>query len=358
MLKTVHQKLLHHTRPLLAWLKLLWRRIDEDHMTTLAGNLAYVSLLSLVPLIAVVFALFAAFPMFSEVSVQIRHFIFANFIPATGDVIQGYIEQFVANSSRMTAVGAFGLIVTSLLLMYSIDSALNTIWRSTRSRPKVYSFAVYWMILTLGPLLAGASLAISSYLLSLRWASDLDGVIDNLLRLFPLILSWAAFWLLYSIVPTTQVRTRDAVLGALAAALLFALHIPLPAGLVTTISSVGNMIGPLGMLLAGMAIASSPLKKLVLTPRYYLTVFLRLILYPMVTLGLLWLLKAQTWIPDGKAILMTVFLSGITPVCSALNSMVQLYDRDMEESGALYVLTTLLSIVTMPLVIAVFERVM
>ncbi|VEB03307.1 ribonuclease BN [Klebsiella pneumoniae] len=113
-------------------------------MTTLAGNLAYVSLLSLVPLIAVVFALFAAFPMFSEVSVQIRHFIFANFIPATGDVIQGYIEQFVANSSRMTAVGAFGLIVTSLLLMYSIDSALNTIWRSTRSRPKVYSFAVYW----------------------------------------------------------------------------------------------------------------------------------------------------------------------------------------------------------------------
>lgn len=63
MLKTVHQKLLHHTRPLLAWLKLLWRRIDEDHMTTLAGNLAYVSLLSLVPLIAVVFALFAAFPM-------------------------------------------------------------------------------------------------------------------------------------------------------------------------------------------------------------------------------------------------------------------------------------------------------
>lgn len=71
----------------------------------------------------------------------------------------------------MTAVGAFGLIVTSLLLMYSIDSALNTIWRSTRSRPKVYSFAVYWMILTLGPLLA-APAAISSYLLSLRWASD------------------------------------------------------------------------------------------------------------------------------------------------------------------------------------------
>ena len=66
MLKTVHQKARHHTRPIWAWLKLLWKRIDEDNMTTLAGNLAYVSLLSLVPLIAVVFALFAAFPMLSR----------------------------------------------------------------------------------------------------------------------------------------------------------------------------------------------------------------------------------------------------------------------------------------------------
>jgi len=223
MLKTVHQKTTHHIQPLVAWAKLLWRRINEDNMTTLAGNLAYVSLLSLVPLVAVIFALFAAFPMFAEVSVQIRHFIFANFIPATGDVIQRYIEQFVANSNRMTAVGACGLIVTALLLMYSIDSALNAIWRSRRVRPRVYSFAIYWMILTLGPLLAGASLAISSYLLSLRWASEFNGAIDNVLRIFPLLLSWISFWLLYSVVPTTRVPNRDAIIGALVAALLYEL---------------------------------------------------------------------------------------------------------------------------------------
>ncbi|MCL5499138.1 virulence factor BrkB family protein [Escherichia coli] len=221
MLKFIRHKTKHHTRPIWSWLKLLWLRIDEDHMTTLAGNLAYVSLLSLVPLIAVIFALFAAFPMFSEVSIQLRHFVFANFIPTTGDVIQRYIEQFVANSSKMTAVGACGLVVTSLMLMYSIDSALNSIWRSTRVRPRIYSFAVYWMILTLGPLLAGASLAISSYLLSLRWASGLNGAIDNMLRVFPLILSWISFWLLYSIVPTTRVPNRDAVIGAFVAAVLF-----------------------------------------------------------------------------------------------------------------------------------------
>ncbi len=223
MLKDVKFIVRERLRPGVAWGKLLWHRIDQDNMTTLAGNLAYVSLLSLVPFIAVVFALFAAFPMFSDVSVQLRHFIFSNFIPATGDIIQRYIEQFVANSSKMTVVGACGLVVTALLLMYAVDSALNTIWRSKRTRPKIYSFAVYWMILTLGPLLAGASLVISSYLLSLRWATGFNSMIDEVLRIFPLLLSWLSFWLLYSIVPTTRVPVRDALIGSLVAALLFEL---------------------------------------------------------------------------------------------------------------------------------------
>lgn len=221
----IHRYLRHSAHAFLLWLKLLWQRINEDNMTTQAGNLAYVSLLALVPLIAVVFALFAAFPVFSEISVQLKHFIFSNFVPAAGDVIQHYLDQFVRNVNKMTAVGAVGLIATALLLMHSVDSALNTIWRSDKHRSMVYSFAVYWMILTLGPLLAGASLAISSYLLSLHWASasGVTSLIDQVLRVFPLLLSILTFWLLYSVVPTRQVPARDALIGAIVAGLLFEL---------------------------------------------------------------------------------------------------------------------------------------
>ncbi|WP_208716951.1 virulence factor BrkB family protein [Pantoea cypripedii] len=215
----------HSSHAFLLWVKLLWRRIDEDNMTTQAGNLAYVSLLALVPLVAVVFALFAAFPVFSDISEQLKNFIFTNFMPAAGNTIQRYLEQFVANVNKMTAVGAVSLIVTALLLMHSVDSALNVIWRSDKKRPVVYSFAVYWMILTLGPLLAGASLAISSYLLSLRWVnvSGVNSLIEQVLRIFPLLLSILAFWLLYSIVPTRRVPARDALVGAVVAGLLFEL---------------------------------------------------------------------------------------------------------------------------------------
>jgi len=205
--------------------RLLFQRVDNDGLTMLAGHLAYVSLLSLVPLITVVFALFAAFPMFSDISVQLKSFIFSNFMPAAGNVIQSYLEQFVANSNKMTAVGTCGLIVTALLLISSVDSVLNTIWRSKNKRPIVFSFAVYWMVLTLGPLLVGASMAISSYLLSLNWLAQtgVNSLLDHVLRIFPLILSWVSFWLLYCIVPTVRVPPKDALIGALVAGVLFEL---------------------------------------------------------------------------------------------------------------------------------------
>ncbi|MFV0549417.1 MAG: virulence factor BrkB family protein [Limnobaculum xujianqingii] len=212
-------------KPIVAYAQLLWARANEDRLQMMAGNLAYVSLLSLVPLITVVFSLFALFPMFAEVSIQLKVFVFNNFVPAASETIQAYLEQFVANSNKMTAIGICGLIVTSLLLIGSVDTALNAIWHSERQRPMVYSFAVYWMVLTLGPLMAGASMAISSYFLSLSWFHDGDmgSIVDRILRIFPLILSFVSFWILYCIVPTERVPGRDAAIGALVAALLFEL---------------------------------------------------------------------------------------------------------------------------------------
>ena len=219
------KKLPASIKPSVTFLRLLIKRVDSDGLTMLAGHLAYVSLLSLVPLVTVVFALFAAFPMFSDISVQLKSFIFSNFMPAAGNVIQSYLEQFVANSNKMTAVGTCGLIVTALLLISSVDSVLNTIWRSKNQRPIVFSFAVYWMVLTLGPLLVGASMAISSYLLSLNWLAQtgVNSLVDQVLRIFPLILSWISFWLLYCIVPTVRVPPKYALIGALVAGLLFEL---------------------------------------------------------------------------------------------------------------------------------------
>ena len=148
------------------------------------------------------------------------------------------------------------------------------------------------------------------------------------------------------------------ILAILAGMLLYFLHLTLPDMLQNTVNSMGSMIGPIGMLLAGMAIAESPLRKVFCTKRNYLVAVLRLLVCPLVILLLLWVFRAQTFVADGKNILMTVYLAAITPACSTTTSMAQLYDRDAAHSSALYVLTTLLSIVTMPVMIGLFDVLM
>ena len=152
-----------------------------------------------------------------------------------------------------------------------------------------------------------------------------------------------------------KVLTNINMIAIAAGALLYWFRVVLPAPLQNTMSTVGNMMGPMGMLLAGMAIAEKPLREVFCTRRNYLPTVLRLVVCPLVVLVLLWVCHASSWVADGKNILMTVYLAAITPACATVTSMAQLYDRDAAHSSALYVLTTLLSIITMPVMIGLFD---
>lgn len=204
------------------FLTILWQRIDNGRMTTSAASLAYTTILALVPLITVIFALLSAFPMFDEVKESFKALIYNNLALTAQDTIQTYLEQFIANTSKMTIFGICGLIVTSLLLIRSIDNALNLIWRTKRTRSLFFNLAIYWTVLTLGPILVGASVAVSSYIFSLKWFTD-TAVSGGFLLILPFFISVIGFWLLYCIVPTENVPVKEALIGAFVAALLFEL---------------------------------------------------------------------------------------------------------------------------------------
>ena len=138
-------------------------------------------------------------------------------------------------------------------------------------------------------------------------------------------------------------------------AVLFFAHIPLPGQLLGALNTMGDMVGPLGMLLAGMAIADVPLKQVFGNARGYLSVVLRLLVYPLVVLVCLKVCGAAGMVADGKNILLTVYLACITPACATLTSMAQLYDQDAGFCSVLYVLTTTCSSVTMPVMIGIYS---
>ncbi len=208
-----------------SWWQHYFKRCLEDQITINAGYLAYVTLLSLVPLIAVGVAIFSAFPGFEDTRVAIENFIFTNFVPTSTDSIKSHISAFTGNANQMTAVGISFLAAVALLLIRNVDTALNRIWRVKEKRPFMISFAIYWMVLTLGPVLLGASIGVTSYIVSLVSFADqgIPGFSGFLLKLLPYAISMAGFIMLYTLVPNKRVAFQAAIPGALFAALLFEL---------------------------------------------------------------------------------------------------------------------------------------
>ena len=137
--------------------------------------------------------------------------------------------------------------------------------------------------------------------------------------------------------------------------ILFVSRVSLPSGVQSVLGMMNNLMGPLGMLLAGMVIADVSMKNVFLRKRNYLSAALRLLIYPVLSLAVMKIISLFAPVSDFKQILLTVYLASVTPACATVTSMAQLYDKDAAYASSLYVLTTLLSIVTMPVMVGMYE---
>ena len=201
----------------------LLARMHHDRINVNAGYLAYITLLSIVPMLTVLLSVLSSFAVFANAGDVIQDFVITHFVPAAGDAVKQALFEFVANTGKMTAVGGLFLFVAALMLISNIDKNLNYIWRVEHKRRKVFSFSMYWMVLTLGPILVGASIAATSYVTSLKILDSeaISGIYELILRWLPFLLSFFAFMGLYILVPNKKVHISHAFIGAIVAALLF-----------------------------------------------------------------------------------------------------------------------------------------
>lgn len=208
----------------LAFLEFTWQRFLEDRCLQTAGALAFTALFALVPLTAAILGILAAFPVFEEWRFRLTAWVFNNFVPAAGDVVQTYLTEFAANASKATAIGVLVLVFSAISLMMSIEDAFNRIWRVTTNRGPASRFVIYWTALSLGPILLVAAVAISSYLFALPFlesAATQFSIKAKVLSALPFLIVWVALITGYMVVPNRSVRFRDAAVGGLIAAALF-----------------------------------------------------------------------------------------------------------------------------------------
>ncbi|WP_444541878.1 YihY family inner membrane protein [Alcaligenes pakistanensis] len=197
------------------------KRVAEKDLMKVASSLTYTTILAIVPMLTVVLALFTAFPLFQEFEKALEGFLTRSLMPeVVSDNIMMYLNQFAAKASSLTAVGSLFLIVTSIMLIMTIDETFNNIFQVHVQRPLGQRLLVYWAIISLGPILTGASLWATSILAreSLGYIGNLSGIVSFALAYVPFLFSALGLMALFMYVPNRRVWWRDALIGGIATA--------------------------------------------------------------------------------------------------------------------------------------------
>ena len=204
------------------------RRFNADGCFAASGALSYTTLVSLVPLAVIALGTLSSFPILAPVRERLLGLAMENFVPSIGSQAAWWFRTFADSATQTTAIGAAGIVATGILLLVTVEDQLNLIWRVTAPRPWGQRLLAYWTLITLGPLLIGVSLSLSTYFeiaarqvgfgeQALAWFAS--SWLHGAARAVPALLEFFALTLLYGLIPNCAVRWRDGALGAVIATL-------------------------------------------------------------------------------------------------------------------------------------------
>lgn len=191
-------------------------RFREDHMGLTASSLTFTTSIALVPFFTVALAIFTAFPMFAKLQGALQGWLVQSLIPDNiARQVLGYLTMFSRQANKLGVAGLAVLLVTAIAMILTIDRTLNGIWRVKKPRSLTQRILIYWAAITLGPLLLAASLAVTTYVLSV--STGKVGVLPasvnfllNVLQFFLVAFGMAA---MYRYVPNTFVKWSHAWVG-------------------------------------------------------------------------------------------------------------------------------------------------
>ncbi|NVO07429.1 MAG: YihY family inner membrane protein [Rhodoferax sp.] len=196
----------------------LRERFREDRLGLTASSLTFTTTIALVPMLTVALAVFTAFPMFAKFQDVLQKWLVESLVPDNiARQVLGYLSQFAGKASKLGVAGLAALLASALALILTIDRTLNSIWRVRTKRPFGQRVLVYWAAVTLGPVLLGASLSMTSYALSASkgLVGALPGGVGFLLDLLQFLLVAGGMAAMFHYVPNTFVRWGHAWMGGL-----------------------------------------------------------------------------------------------------------------------------------------------
>lgn len=191
------------------------RVIEGESVRLRAMALTYITLFALVPGLVVAFSVVEAFTGMARISSRVHEFLLDNLAVGARATLQPYLDRFIENAHATSAglVGALLLVGSAVSLFSNVERALNDIWGIRRRRPLAQRAVIYWVGLTLGPLLLAGSVTLSAA--TRTWLAGTSFRIPAALAGF--VLTSLFFGVLYQIVPWTRVKLLPAAAGGVVA---------------------------------------------------------------------------------------------------------------------------------------------
>ncbi len=196
----------------------LRERFAQDRLGVTAGSLTFTTTIALVPMITVVLAVVTAFPVFSKFQDITQRWLVESLVPDNiARQVLGYLTLFAGKANKLGLAGLVALVLSVLSMIFTIDRTLNAIWRVRTARSLGQRILIYWTAMTVGPLIFGLSVSISSYAISASkgLVVGLPGGVGLLLDLVQFFLVAAVMAAMFQYVPNTHVRWGHAWMGGL-----------------------------------------------------------------------------------------------------------------------------------------------
>ena len=191
-------------------------RIQTDNILRVASSLSYTSLIAIVPLFAIGLAIFSAFPVFSDIRGQLQEALIQNVVPAIGQEVNQYFNEFVSATAKLTTVGVVGIVFTAILLLSTIENSFNYIFKVYKPRSIKTKITLYWTVITWGPLLYGTGVSLKGYFFMLQKLVPQEFGISYIFQsMLPGVFTLLMLMLVYILVPNKKVRFLHAFWGAL-----------------------------------------------------------------------------------------------------------------------------------------------
>jgi membrane protein len=199
-------------------------RLRDIDLARAASSLSFTTLLAIVPLVTVAFAFVAHIPIFEDWLKVLEQFLLRHLLPFAGAAeIRARIVGFAGQATRLTGISIFAIAVTAALAVATVEREINAIWGIRRGRSLPKRVVVYAVGLTAGPVLLGASISITTWVVahSLAVVPIRKTLGTEIAEALPFAFSTAGLTLLYKVVPARPVPWMPAFVAAILAAAAF-----------------------------------------------------------------------------------------------------------------------------------------